>query len=79
MRNGMPGAGALVIVFLLIGGCTATPISVVGGVTYAACPANFHTIAYPNNLDPKKAYGCKSNDAGFSDSRVSEREELTSR
>jgi hypothetical protein len=34
-------------------------------VGYSHCPPDSHTEAYPRNPDPKKAFGCKSDQAGF--------------
>jgi len=34
-------------------------------VGYSHCPRDSHTEAYPRNPHPKRAYGCKSDEAGY--------------
>jgi hypothetical protein len=53
-------AGSLAV---LLTGCAATPVS--GPVTYDHCPPDFHTEAFPNNPNPKRAYACRSNQSGY--------------
>lgn len=56
--------GALVAsLAALLAGCAATPVS--GPVTYAHCPLDFHTEAFPTNPNPKRAYACRSNQSGY--------------
>jgi hypothetical protein len=48
---------------LPLGGCASAPVS--GPVVYRHCAGDFHTEAFPRNINPKKAYGCRSNQSGF--------------
>jgi hypothetical protein len=45
------------------GGCARTDAP--PHVGYSHCPRDSHSEAYPRNPDPKKAYGCKSDQAGY--------------
>ncbi|WP_158818521.1 hypothetical protein [Methylocapsa sp. S129] len=49
---------------LLLAGCASAPV-VSGRVTYARCALDSHTEAFPRNPHPRRAYGCRSNQAGF--------------
>jgi hypothetical protein len=48
----------------LLSGCAAAPLSS-GQVTYSHCALDSHTEAFPNNQNPKRAYGCRSSQKGF--------------
>jgi hypothetical protein len=56
-------------------GCASTP-TISGPVTVARCPLDFHTEAFPNNPDPKRAYGCRSNQSGFLNHPGDEKERM---
>jgi hypothetical protein len=56
-------------------GCASTP-TVSGPVTVARCPLDSHTEAFPNNPDPKRAYGCRSNQSGFLNPPSDEKERM---
>jgi hypothetical protein len=55
----------LVVAFLmpLATGCASPPVA--GPITYAHCPLDSHTEAFPKQPDPKRAFACRSNQSGF--------------
>jgi hypothetical protein len=72
-------SGALLLFLALLAGCAAAPVERRGTVTLSRCPANFHTEAYPNNRNPRKAYGCVSDTVGFLRTPGDERERMRPR
>jgi hypothetical protein len=62
-------------VYAVLAVCASTP-TVSGPVTVARCPLDSHTEAFPNNPDPKRAYGCRSNQSGFLNPPSDERERM---
>jgi hypothetical protein len=65
----------VVAVFTALVGCASTPTQS-GPITVARCPLDFHTEAFPNNPDPKRAYGCRSNQSGFLNPPSDEKERM---
>ena len=62
----MSGSSRLVsfaVMALCLGGCA--PYRLPGALHYGKCGANTHTESYPHARQSRRAYGCKSDDAGF--------------
>jgi hypothetical protein len=53
-----------IVLSAAIAGC-ASATHEVGSVTVSKCGSDSHTVAYPNDPNPKNAYACRSDDAGF--------------
>jgi hypothetical protein len=64
------------LALLAFAGC-ASPVHQSGSVTLSKCPPNSHTVAHPENPDPRKAYGCGSDDVGFLQGGVDNHERMT--
>jgi hypothetical protein len=47
----------------LASGCASPPVA--GPLTYAHCPLDAHTEAFPKQLDARRAFACRSNQSGF--------------
>ena len=62
--NSLVAGIAVIILSTMLAGCGSDP-RIDGPAVYAYCPLNFHTVAYPNNPNPKKAYACVSDDVGY--------------
>ncbi len=64
MKFGSLVFGAVCVAGLAsLAGCASYPPP--GKLVYGRCGMDHHTESYPRARDPKKAYGCKSDDAGF--------------
>jgi hypothetical protein len=60
----------------LAGGCAPTN-GASEPATWSRCPPDYHTEAYPTNPNPRKAYGCVSNSAGYLRYPGDEHEKMT--
>jgi hypothetical protein len=79
MRFRLPEVGTLVDVFFVAwrqfydaGDCPRR-------VTFSRCSFDSHIVSHPNDYDPRKAYECKSNNAGFGGGEGKEPKELATR
>jgi len=53
-------------VLLLAAGLTGcNPYPLPGPLTYGRCGGDAHTESYPEAKDPRRAYGCKSDNDGY--------------
>jgi hypothetical protein len=78
MTRNLPKASPLFLALLVpLTGCASGPSASVKPAYFALCPLDSHTEAYPNNPNPKRAYGCVSNTHGFLRYPGDERERMT--
>lgn len=55
----------LAVVALAVGVASCNSYPLPGHLHYGRCGANAHTESYPHAKDAQRAYGCKSDDAGY--------------
>ncbi len=64
-RNSLLSCGLFICVSAATGGFASAQGAAPVGVSYSRCGIDHHTESYPKSREARKAYGCRSDSAGF--------------
>jgi len=64
-RNSLLFGAIFICVSITTGGFASAQGAASVSVSYSHCGINRHTESYPKSREARRAYGCKSDDAGF--------------